>query len=205
MTSIKAIWTLNIFIISILLSACIGSSSSIPNDKFYRLPDTSVQKLPEQVLNGLLTIKHFRTNGIYSERALIYSNYGKPLQLQRYHYHYWEKSPSLLLQNNLIQYFNAIGFAYKTTQYDSQASSNYILTGEIIRLQREILSNQTYANVAIKFQLTDKNNNILLIKQYNQSVPANSNKIYDTIIAYSRALTTIYSELIVDIKQLQEY
>ena len=200
----KLLYALCLVISGLILSGCFGSSASIPEDQYYRLPDINTKALAQPIIDGTLSIKRIQTDGIYSERSILYTNNETSLKLQRYHYHHWEKTPAQLLQENLFNYFNTTGVAQKTVKHGTTTSIDYILTGELIRFERLIGSNNHSAIISVEFRLTDKTqNHIYLQKRYTKKVTAQSDDLYSTIVSFGGALEYIYQELTSDLKSIQ--
>ncbi len=186
---------------TLLLSACFGGGSSIPDDHYYRLPEPVGEKLPNPILNGTLSIKKIITHGIYGERSLIYTDKNNNIKLNRYHYHHWEKSPSTLIQDNLVQYLKTIGIAHQVIAYNQNTNPDYLLEAELITLHRDMSSNGIIANISIDIRIYNKSNNSIYInKRYHSKLLAKSDKLIDTIQAYSDGLHNIYDELISDLQ-----
>jgi len=186
-----------------LLSSCFGGSSSVPDDHYYRLPDVIGTKLDHPILNGSLSIKKVITYGIYSERTLIYTDKKSNLKLNRYHYHHWEKSPSILIQDNLVQYLRSVAIATQVMAYRQQSKSQYSLESELISMHREISNDGYIAAIVIDFRVINKTNNSILInKRYSSNITSSSDRLIDTIKAYGGSLKEIYTQLIFDLQKL---
>ncbi len=186
---------------TVFLTACFGGGSSIPDDHYYRLPELSGEKLSNPILSGTLAIKKVITHGIYGERTLIYTDKNNTIKLNRYNYHHWEKSPSSLIQDNLVQYLKTIGIANNVISYSQNTNHDYLLEAELITLHRDMSSNNSIAAISIDIRLYNKSNSAIYInKRYHSKLIAKSDKLVDTIKAYSEGLHTIYDELIADLQ-----
>ncbi|MFV2061633.1 MAG: ABC-type transport auxiliary lipoprotein family protein [Gammaproteobacteria bacterium] len=192
---------ITILIVTVFLTACFGGSAHIPDDHYYRLPELKGEKLASPILSGTLSVKKVITHGIYGERTLIYTDKNNNIKLNRYHYHHWEKSPSSLIQDNLVQYLKTIGIAHHVISYSQNTNPDYLLEAELITLHREITSTGSIAVISIDIRLYNKSNNSIYInKRYHSNLTAKSNKLVDTIKAYSEGLHNIYDELISDLQ-----
>jgi len=185
------------------LISCFGGGSSIPDDNYYRLPELSGQKLSTPLLTGILSIKKVITHGIYGERTLIYTDSRDNIKLNRYHYHHWEKSPSKLIQDNLVQYLKTIGIAQQVISHSQYTSANYLLEAELITLHRDMTTDGYIAVISIDIRIYNKSNNSIFInKRYHSKISTNSNKLVDTIKAYGDGFHNIYDELITDLQNI---
>jgi ABC-type uncharacterized transport system auxiliary subunit len=189
------------FITTFFLTACFGGSSSIPDDHYYRLPELVGEKLASPILTGTLSVKKIITYGIYGERTLIYTEKNNNIKLNRYHYHHWEKSPSTLIQDNLVQYLKSVGIAHHVISYSQNTEPDYLLEAELITMHRDMSSKGSIADISMDIRLYNKSNNSIYInKRYHSKLTAKSNKLVDTIKAYGEGLHNIYDELIADLQ-----
>jgi len=192
-----------IFVVTIMLTACFGGGSSIPDDHYYRLPELTGKKLTKPILTGTLSVKRVITHGIYGERALIYTDKNSTIKLNRYHYHHWEKSPSKLIQDNLVQYLKTVGVAHQVISQSHNTNENYLLETELITMHREVTQQGYSASISMDIRLYNKSNNSIYInKRYHSKISTTSNKIVDTIESYGKGLHHIYDELISDLSHL---
>lgn len=188
---------------TVLLTACFGGSTSVPDDNYYRLPEIPGKKMIDPVLTGSLSIKKVITHGIYNERTLVYTDKNTNIKLNRYYYHHWEKSPSMLIQDNLTQYLKSTGIAENVFSQTQNTSANYLLETELISMHRDMTSNPYLAVITINIKLYDKLKNSLVINQrYHSEISVNSNDLIDTVKAYGVGFKNIYDEFISDVNKI---
>lgn len=197
------ILNITILISTLILTACFGGSTSIPDDHYYRLPELVAIKMTTPLLNGTLSVKRVITYGIYGERTLIYTDENNRNKLNRYHYHHWEKSPSKLIQDNIVQYLKSSGIAQNVISYSQNTHADYLLEAELISMHRDITSKDYMADITINIQIYNKSNGAIYInKRYRSKITANSNELVSTIDAFGLSLKTIYDKLITDLQNM---
>ena len=92
------IWQFKIVSISLIFAAvmitgCAGSGA-VPDDHFYQLPEIIPPKsFTTPRTDVIIGVDSLRSDGLHGERAILYINADSPLEIRRYHYHYWTDSP----------------------------------------------------------------------------------------------------------------
>ena len=81
----------------IAISGC-QSLPAAPEHKYYRLltPTASTSAAQHVHLPGELVVRSLRADGLYSERAIVFSDQPQQRQLQQYHYQHWLYPPAQL-------------------------------------------------------------------------------------------------------------
>ena len=97
------------------LTACSLGGAPVPQDHYYKLPQLVISPLEEPRFKQLL-IKPVKATGLYHDRAILYIEQEKPLELQRYHYNFWSETPANLLHNALYQGLSSSGLSQKISR-----------------------------------------------------------------------------------------
>lgn len=168
----------------------------VPEDHFYRLPDISTVK-SKQLANEL-AVKRFLTDGLHSQRAILYSNDKAPLQIKQYHYHHWADTPPRMLQEVVISALRRSGIANKVMNYDAAKRSEYTLRGKIRKFEQVRRDNGSIVLIDIELRLDDKAGNALLIKDYNTEQIAASPAPHDLVQAFGEGLRLVLNSFIQD-------
>jgi len=176
-----------------LLNACGLSSSKTPEEHFYRLSDVENIK-PTTTIFKQLQLAPVKTNGIYHERAILYRHANKPLEIHRYHYHFWSQTPAKLVQNYMLQYFQQSKIAENITIKSSLLNKQNIVHIELIRFERIMEAKQAKVEVVLKVSFAD------FSKTYRVKLKANELFMHSTVVAFSRALSDIMAMLLADLK-----
>ena len=69
----------------------------------------------------------FQADGLYRERAILYSE--NEIEIKQYHYHHWVDSPSRLLQEHLADMLSSSGIS-KIVLTTFEGNSNLIIKGK---------------------------------------------------------------------------
>jgi ABC-type uncharacterized transport system auxiliary subunit len=151
-----------------LLSACGFSGGAMPADHFYRLPvpvQSSVTKAVE--------IRSVQADGLYNERALLFVDTTRPLELQRYSYHFWALTPAKMLQHYLQ--------VCLTSPQTTAVSETKQFTPVIEAFERVLHNGQ--AQAVIKLRINQQ--------LYEATVAAESMDMHATVVAYGQAMQKI--------------
>ena len=178
------------------LLAC-SAQPPVPEDNFYQLPKVQLQSSKRSIVNEL-SVKRLVTDGLHSERALLFSESDKALQLKQYHYHHWSDSPPRMIQEHLISALRNAGIANTVVNYDAAQRAAYNLSGKIRHFEQTGRGKKDEVLVGIELRLDDKNGKPLLIKDYHYSQMANSSTPHDLVKAFGVALNKIYAEFVSD-------
>jgi ABC-type uncharacterized transport system auxiliary subunit len=183
--------------ILVSLVAC-SAQPPVPEDNFYHLPRVKLQS-NQQAMSGELAVKRLVTDGLHSERAMLYSESGQDLQLKQYHYHHWTDSPPRMLQEHLISALRSASVASTVVNYDPAQRNAYTLSGKIRHFEQVGRGKNSEVLVGLELRLDDKNGKPVLLKDYHYTQAANSSAPHDLVIAFGAALNKIYVEFISDL------
>jgi len=182
-----------------IIGSLLGCSAQppVPEDHFYQLPKAQLQTIKRSIVNEL-SVKRLVTDGLHSERSLLFSESDKALQLKQYHYHHWSDSPPRMIQEHLISALRNAGIANTVVNYDAAQRADYNLSGKIRHFEQTGRGKKNEVLVGIELRLDDKNGKPLLIKDYHYSQAANSSTPHDLVNAFGTALNKIYAEFVSD-------
>lgn len=191
-------WGKTLFATGILFSllAC-SAQPPVPEDNFYHLPAAQLTNSQHQLVSEI-SVKRLVTDGLHSERSLLYSESGQALQLKQYHYHHWSDTPPRMLQEHLISALRSAGVAATVVNYDAGQRTAYNLSGKIRHFEQVERGKKSAVLVGLELRLDDKNGKPILIKDYHYTQVASSDAPHDLISAYAAALNNIYAEFISD-------
>ena len=155
-----------------LLSACSFFGGTIPVDHFYRLPAPT-----PSIIATAVEITAVRTDGLYNERALLFVNAERPLELQRYTYHFWALTPAKMLQS----YLQACLIQSDAAQQPDNNKSRIQLSPIVESFERVLANGQALAVVKLRINQRD----------YASSVAADALDMHATVVAYGQAMQKI--------------
>lgn len=189
---------ITVFLIQ-LLTACGIGGGSIPGDHFYRVPVVSLPAQPAPVLDEIL-VKPVKVSGLLHDRAILYVELDKPLELQRYHYNFWAESPANLVQNALYQGFASAGLATRVTRELGNTRPEMVLSSHLRHFERHINGSEVSAEVELDVTLSSEvNQELNWSKTYRSSQAVNSLNMHDSANAFGIALESVASQLLNDI------
>lgn len=186
--------------IFLLIAGCAGSSP-MPSDHFYRLPDLTLQSESVQFVLGDIFVEQFITDGLHRERAILYTNDPLSIELGQYHYHHWIDSPTRLIRDQLIQYLRDSNVAPQV--FDTpDVSAKLQIHGKIKRFERQRNDTSDSVIVTLDFRVIQSSlESSLLLKSYTEQIDFEGQSMNKAVVAFSEALSIIFSHLIEDIKQ----
>lgn len=181
----------------VAVSGC-QSVPAAPEHKYYRLlvaPAPLTQKAVR--LPGELAVRPLRAEGLYSERAIIFSD-EQQRQLQQYHYHHWLYAPGQLVQEHLAASLNQAGIAAAVRVQERGGDMAYTLSGRIVHFEKVISKSQTKATVALDLRL-EKKGRLLWQQSYAASETVPDGGMNGFTAAMEVALNRIYGEFLADL------
>jgi len=189
---------LGILILLFVLTSC-SSAPPVPTDRFYRL--NTPQNVNQSVrTEHIIYVGPFFAEGLYNERALIYTGESGTTELQQYHYHFWTISPTRLLQDQLVSYLRAANSSSMVIT-EPGVGEKISIFGRLKSFERINIDEQSSASVAVELrvQLQDKATPILL-KEYRVIEKLNGDTVPAAVAAFDRAVMEIYSDFLSDMQ-----
>lgn len=188
--------------LAMVLAGCVGAGS-VPEQRFYRLPDPEPAPLTTPLITAPLGIPRLQANGLYHERAILHYLPARPLDLRPYHYHFWNDSPTLLIRDHLADYLQAAGAAKQVVPYQDEGRAKLQLRGRLIRFEREVSHERIAVHVELEFTLDEGREQILPARRYDVQLPVADRTLHTTIETFGEALETIYRQLLEDLSRAQ--
>jgi len=190
--------------VSILVSLLGGCAApgAAPEDHYYRLPAVAVKPNDRPVLKGILAVSRFTAAGLYNDRAIVYIDRRKPLEVKRYRYHYWTEVPATLLQDYLINYFREGRLADDVVRSEWDEPAEHTIAARITHLER-VLDGKRIAVVAgLEVEYRSANRAAQQWVYQVRAVPDGAS-MDATVAAFGAALEKIYAQLADDISAVQ--
>ena len=189
-------------LVCVLLTVSCGlPGGEIPADHYYRLPDAQAEKLSTPVVENLL-FNPVRVEGLYHERSILYVEQSAPLEIKRYHYHYWVETPAKLVQKYIHSYL-----------YQSNISRHILANVSDVRpdietdmtiTQFERIVDQGNDQIVVNLKVSVKNNkdsNKGFTKDYTSKVEVGAGTMYATVEGFGVALNDIMTNFINDLNK----
>ncbi len=182
----------------VMLAGC-GSAPPVPTDSFYRL--TLPQSLGEQrISDNVIYVGNFIGEGLYNERAILYTDDQHGRKIIQHHYHFWITSPPRMLREHMVEFLRQSGSAPMVIT-DSSKGDGLRISGKVLDFEKQTASDVTTANVALELRVDIVGEDLpRFIKQYRLKEPVNGNSMTDVIESFNSAVFKIYSEFTADIR-----
>ena len=191
-------WKVCLVLILMSLMSC-GEAPPVPNDHFYRLTISSASMDKRRLTDGPIYIESFFAEGLYNDRALLFSNDEHASDLQQHHYYYWYTSPPRLLHDYLVQFMRNADVSPLIVD-ESGMRGNLRITGKVVEFERRQTTAGTTANVALELRLDNPDGNLpLLLRQYRASVDITGKDMAAVITGFNIAVDRIYREFLEDL------
>lgn len=188
-------------VIIILLSAC-GENPPVPVDHFYRLTLNPGAITRQPLTDQTIFVGKFLSDGIYNERALLFSDDADHRELQQYHYHFWSVSPPGLLRDYLVDYLRAADSA-PVVVGDFSSGNGLKISGRIAGFERLNQGKNSVVNVELEFRLDKLGESApRLVKTYKELEPVNGVSMDETVSAFNRALDRMFANFTADAAQV---
>lgn len=193
-----------VFLIPVILTISCGlSGGSIPADHYYRLPEIAAEKSNEFKINNFL-LNPVKVEGLYYERAILYVEQLNPLEVKRYHYHYWVETPAKLTQKYVQRYLLQTGTAKNLTFNAANQAATVQADITIANFERIIQAKKVYALVSLRISLkSNKDSKSDFSQLYTEKVQAESIDMHATVKAFGQALNKIMSKLVANLDKIK--
>lgn len=186
-----------VLLLLLLLGAC-ARQPPVPADHFYRLPEPKVHALAEPLVQGVILVNTFQTDGLHNDRSMLYTEDAHAITLNRYHYSYWLDSPPRLLQNYLVSYLRAAKAA-PTVITDPGVRAALSISGRIMRLEQQLHGKNSRALIALELRVDGPNPaRPLLLKDYRVDVTAADDSMESLVLAFQQGLDQIFAQFLSD-------
>jgi len=188
---------------AVAMTAC-GVAPPAPEDHYYRLPPPNPgEPLTRPLVAGKVGVAPITARGLYQERAILFTDSRRPLELDLYNYHFWVQSPSHLIQAYLIDYLRAAKAAVSVTRYEPGATADGTISGHIDRFERIVGGEQDRVTVALDlhYAAADRPATPAFDKRYEATVPVRGRTMDAVVTAFGTALDRIGGAFVHDLAQ----
>lgn len=186
-------------LIPVLLLAACGSAPPVPTDSFYRL--TLPQEIGKQhITGGVIHVGHFIGEGLYNERAVLYTEDEHGRKIIQYHYHFWLTAPPRMLREFMVDFLRAADSAPMVIT-DSSRGDGLRISGRILDFEKQTAGDVVTANVGLELRVDAGGEDLpRFIKQYRVKEPVTGTSMTEVIAGFNTAVFKIYSEFAADFR-----
>ncbi len=180
-----------------IINACSLGGGPAPQDHFYKLPEIRLDT--QQPIFNELVIKPVQASGLYHERAILFVESDRPLELQRYHYRFWSTTPSELIHSALYQGLQSSNIARHIVRNTTSVQPDYIIDSRIIHFERLIENKQVSIEVALEISVRSGEGRVLWTRRYHVNKKLMTQDMHSSAEAFGAALKEISAQLVADL------
>lgn len=185
----------------ILLTGC--AAPPVPPERFFRLQDPVDVDPAPLTLPGQLVVQEPQVEGIYNERAMIYSQGPDHRELRQYHYKYWLAPPARLVQDYLVVFLRRGASASRVVRGYGDSYTDHMVTGHLLGFEQRLGDGGRAVRVNMELAVTPPGEERpVFIRRYTENVDVGGNTTTDTVKAFERALHSIASGFATDLTGL---
>ncbi|MDZ7752033.1 MAG: ABC-type transport auxiliary lipoprotein family protein [Gammaproteobacteria bacterium] len=184
-----------------VLAGC--AAAPVPPERFFRLHDPAEVARAPATLAGQLVVQAPRVEGLYNERAVIYSRGPDHRELRQYHYKYWVAPPAQLVQDYLVAYLRRGASASRVVREFGDGYTDHLVTGRLLGFERRVDDERRAVVVDMELAVTPPGKQRpAFIRRYNETTGVGGGTMADTVKAFERALHAIASDFAADLAVL---
>jgi len=190
-----------LLLIGITLMAGCAGRTKVPDDHFYQLPEFLPTRIfNDHVINTTIAVAPLRSDGLHGERAILYVNSNRPLELHRYHYHHWTESPPRLIQESLLKYLRQSSLVSNVVRYDPGENIDCMINGTLHHFERIVDADGIKVEVVLELEYSNQDPGKTWHKEYSVTLPIKNASLHSTIEGFGSALQQIFDTFINDLK-----
>ena len=207
--NILSLFRCSVPLMLLVLGACSIGGTAVPADHFYRLPNPDVKPLASPTFDKII-IRPVQVEGLYHERAILYVEQDRPLELRRYRYHFWVQPPAAMLRQYMKNWLRQSALAAEVvTDIRSElmaAAANQQslleITPVISAFERHITGQGMDSRLALEFRLVyPQSSQAPRSLEYRVSVASAGPAMHDTAEAFGQALDQVMNRLVADLQK----
>ncbi len=188
-------------ILAIVVLAACAKAPPVPPDTFYRLPEPVTGKVTLPPLSrGILLVRPLLSDGLRSERPILFSDDPAGLTLRQHHYYFWVDTPQRLVQRQLIAYLRA-GHAAPMVVGETDIAADLVVSGRIIRFEYSRGGDHDTAHLELELRV-DKagDERPLLLRDYRADVPVEDGGMDTLVQGFNEGLEQIFTRFTRDVR-----
>jgi len=185
----------------VALSGC--AVPPVPPERFFRLHAPMDVAPANPALPGQLVVQAPAVEGIYNERAVIYSRGPHHRELRQYHYKHWLAPPARLVQDYLVAFLRRGASASRVVRGYGDGYTDHRVSGHLLAFEQRLEGQRRAVLVDLELAVTPPGEERpALIRRYTESVDVVGETMADTVKAFEKALHTIASGFATDLAGL---
>ena len=186
-----------LMILAMFLAAC-GRAPQVPTDHYYRLTPLAESTGKQRLTEEPISVEDFLAEGLYNDRAMLYSSDENASELQQHHYYFWYTSPPHMLRDYLLQMLRDADVSPMIM--DLRTGENPSISGKVLEFERRNTRGGATVNVALELRVDNPGSELpLLLRQYRASENVNDKEMTAVVSGFNIAVDRIYREFFEDL------
>ena len=199
---LKRILVQSIALLAAGLGLACGSPPPVPEDHYYRLQAVyAAEPSSRKIFPGTMEIDRFVADGLTSERSIVFSESGKPNQVNAYHYHFWIKPPTVMLRDEMVSFLRNAAIADAVVTPEVRVQAQHVLTGKIKHLE-QITGEPSRTLLEVELSVRKPTDGKLLFLKTYRIENESSGGVAAAVESLNTALSILYSDFVVDLMKL---
>lgn len=135
-----------------LAVACLACGGAVPPTNYYVLDLPAVAPAPAP-LEHTAILMPVRVGGVIRQGRIVYRE--SPVEVGYYEYHRWGEDPQESISRALREQVLALGTFARLDRFDGRTAADYVLRGELLRLEEVDHGGGVRAAVEISLELVE--------------------------------------------------
>ena len=185
---------------AILVLAACAKAPPVTPDSFYRLPEPTAAGMPAVSLShGIILVRPLLSDGLRSERPILFSDDPAGLTLRQHHYYFWVDTPQRMVQRQLIAYLRARRAAPMVVG-DSEVSADQVISGHIRRFEYSRDGERRTVHLGLELRLDAAGSERpLLLRDYQVDLTVAGTGMDALVMAFEQGLARIFKGFVEDV------
>ena len=184
----------------LILAAC-GKAPPVTPDSFYRLPEPgtgegSISRLSQ----GIVLVRPLLSDGLRSERAILFSDDPGGLTLRQHHYYFWVDTPQRLVQRQFIAYLRA-WHAAPMVMGETDVLADRVISGRIIRFEYSRDGERKTVHLELELRVDRAGDeHPMLLNDYRADIPVDGRGMDAVVMAFNQGLEQVFKAFVEDLR-----
>ena len=179
-----------------------GCGSAPPETRIFALEVEEVPLPQGSPLPGTLQVQTLSSTTVYADRRLAWRDLAEAQQIRLYNNYLWSSAPPRLFQEQLFRCLDGAEAAEAVVPSAVAMEIDFVLSGELRRLELQIGAKRSAAVIGIDLYLTDRRSRQLLWKEsFDYAEPVAKTSPEATVEAFSSAVTQLCYETVARLRE----
>ncbi len=192
-----------LLLVSFALAAC--AAPPVPRDHFYRVRVAPLAGDARPVaFPGIVSVTPFDADGLLRERPILFSSAATQHEMQQHDYHYWNDSPTRMLQQSLAIYLQESGLADTVVTPGMRIRPDFEIIGKVRRFERVIDDGAQSVIAEVELAVVEPGaEGLVLVKTYVVERQTEDASVEAAVKALGQAVGEIYGSFTADVTSVR--